>query len=240
LQYFHFQTRVSYTDVDDGLKLTLSGAMRMMQEAAIVHSDLIGYSVNQVEQTRVVWLLVQWHAKLVGSAHWNEPLEVLTWPRTMEKLTSDRCFRIVNRSGETVAVAESTLLLASADTGRVVRIPAEVADVYPLNPEGVFDAPTEKLHLDSGELTWSANVLRRDLDTNRHVNNLIYLEYAKEALPADLAERGWREVIVRYHRQMLLGDPIRCHYGKTEMGHGIRICGENPNHLHCAVLFAEE
>lgn len=236
---YRFHTRVSYGDIDQNLNLTLSAAMRMMQEAAIIHSDQSGYSVMDIERTRVIWMLVQWRARLTGIAKWNEDVTVITWPQTMEKVTSNRCFRILNTAGETVAIAESSWLLANADTGRAMRIPAAVAAAYDLIPDGVFEVPSLKIPSETGEERYCCSVLRRDLDTNHHVNNLIYLEYAREALPESARETSFPEVIVRYHRQLLLGDPVHCHYHAVENGHVVQITGDDPQHLHCTVLFLE-
>ena len=235
-----FKTRVSYADIDADLNLSLSGAMRMMQEAAIIHSSKVGYSVTDVDRTRVIWMLVQWRVRITGKAVWDDPVDVVTWPQTMEKATSNRCFLIQNSAGEVIAKAESSWLLASADTGRVMRIPPEVAEAYELLPDGVFDEPMTKLAGKNGEKTYVGTVLRRDIDTNHHVNNLVYLDYAREAMPEECADKTFPEVIVRYHRQLLKGDPIHCYYKRTGDGHLVQICGEMPEHLHGTVLFLEK
>lgn len=234
-----FHTRAAYSDIGAGLELTLTGAMRLMQEAAIIDSGRSGYSVMDLERTRVIWMLVQWHVRMVGTALWNEPLEVTTWPRTMEKLTSERCFTIKKPTGETVAVGESSWILVNADTGRAMRIPPEVAAAYTLLPDEVFPEPLPRLTQRTGALSWRGTVQRRDLDTNRHVNNLVYLDYARQALPEALAECQFREVHIRYHRQLLLGDPVCCWYEETPKGHTVQICGEDPRHVHCTVVFCE-
>lgn len=202
-----------------------------------MHAAQSGYSVMDVERTRVVWLLVQWRVRLTGKVLWNEPLEVITWPQTMERLTSNRCFRILDGQGREVAIGESIWLLANADTGRVMRIPQEVADAYDLIPDGVFETSFDKPPADIGKMTLSAKVGRRDLDTNRHVNNLVYLDYAKEALPVDISLQDYPEVVIRYHRELLLDDTFYCYHAPVADGHVIQICGEQTSHNHCTVLF---
>ncbi len=234
---FVFQTRVSYADIDQSRKLSLTGAMRMMQEAAIIHSDLSGYSVMDVEQTGVVWMLIQWRVKLYRMVSWNTPVEVETWPQTMERLTSNRCFRIRLQTGEVIAAAESSWVLVSAETGKVMRIPQKVAEAYDLIPDGVFDDKCEKLPQKTGEEICSFHVPRRDLDTNHHVNNLVYLDYALATLPDNLDIHHFSEVIVRYHKQLLLGDEVHCYLQQSEDDYLIQICGDEPRHVHCTVKF---
>ena len=234
---FCLPARVFYGSIDKDCNFSLNGAIRLMQEAAVVHSAKSGYSVMDVERTRVAWMLAQWRVRMTGSACWNDPLKVMTWPRTMERITSDRCFRITTKDGEEVAVGESRWLLVSVDSGRAIRIPEEVANAYVLNPEGVFDTPLKKLPREVGELTYSCRVLKRDIDTNNHVNNLVYLDYAREALPEEVNTEDYKEVEMQYHRQLLLGDPVHCYYTALPGGHMVQICGDDPHHLHCTVIF---
>lgn len=234
---FRFSTRVFYGDIDEKLNLSVSGAMRLMQEAAMIHSSHSGYSAADVDRTRVVWMLVQWRVRLTDKARWNEPVDVITWPRTMERVSSRRCFRIVDAENREIAVGESDWILVNADTGKIMRIPEEVASSYQLLSEDVFDEPMRKLPNATGEQTFSTSVMRRDLDTNRHVNNLVYLDYAREALPADLDTAEYPEIVIHYHRQLLLGERIRCFYSRVEKGHLVEIRGEDPKRLHCTVCY---
>lgn len=232
-----YSTRVSYADIDQSRNLSLTGAMRMMQEAAVIHSDLSGYSVMDVERTGVVWMLIQWRVKLYRKVAWNTPVNVETWPQTMERLTSNRCFRIILSTGEVVAAAESSWVLVSAETGNVMRIPLDIVAAYDLIPDGVFEDTCEKLSQKTGQEICSFRVLRRDLDTNLHVNNLVYLDYALETLPIDTEISDFSEVIVRYHKQLLLGDEVHCYLQQSDRDCLIQICGDDPRHLHCTVKF---
>ena len=236
---FHFQTRVSYADIDENFCLTMPSAMRMMQEAAILDSDRVGYSIRDIERTRVIWMLVQWRVRMMGKAKWDENLIVTTWPESMDKVTSTRCFRMEDSQGQVIAVAETNWLLVNADTGRAMRIPPKVANAYELVDEGVFDTPMPVLSKEIGELTHTSTVLHRDIDTNHHVNNLVYLSYAREAMPPEDADRDFQEVVVRYHRQLLRGDAIRCYYQRTPQGHQVQICKDDASHIHCTVLFLD-
>ena len=59
---------------------------------------------------------------------------------------------------------------------------------------------------------------RRDIDTNHHVNNIHYLDYALEALPEEVLAHLPSTLEVSYRRQILLGTPIRCLYSLTGDG----------------------
>jgi len=219
------------------MALTLRGVMGHMQEAAILHSGQSGYSVGDVSRTHVVWMLVQWRAKLVGTAVWNDSLRVETWPRTMERLKSQRNFAVFGADGQQVAIGESLWVLVNADTGRPTRITPEIASAYDLTQRDVFGEALPEIPDREGQLTCSGHVARRDIDTNHHVNNRVYLDYAREALPQEWADYSFREVSVRYRRQLLLGDPFTCRFRREANCCVVDICGEDPRNIHATVVF---
>jgi len=232
-----FHTRVSYDDIDANMRLSLKGALGFMQEAAMIHSGQVGYSVMDVDRTHVTWMLVQWRVKLLEGAGWNEPITVHTWPRSMERATSVRNFELWGQDQKLVAIGESNWVLVNADTGRIMRITPEVASAYDLTDRDVFDSPLPELPVGNGEVCWNGSVQRRDIDTNHHVNNRVYLDYAREALPEALSHMSFREVSVRYRKQLLLGDRIQCRYCCRDNLHIVDICGENSDVVHGTVVF---
>ena len=238
MSVYRFTTRVAYPDVDQHFNLSISGAIRMMQEAGAIHSDSLGYSFRTVHLTRVHWLIVGWRLRMLRKAFWNETLHVDTWPRTISRVTSERDFEIKNEAGETVCIATSNWILVSSDTGRATRVTPEIAAAYPLTSHPVFADELQIPDMEEGRLTYVGKVLRRDLDTNNHVNNLIYLDYARQALPEEIYNHPFREMTVKYSRQLLLDDTFHCIYSHTDNCHTIRLQSETGT-LHASVTFWE-
>lgn len=234
---FEFKTRVSYDDIDENLALTIRGAMGMMQEAAIIHSDRVGYSVNDVQKTQVIWMLVQWRIQMCGKVYWNDPVTVRTWPRTMDRATSERDFEIVDGKGHTVARGESVWVLVSARTGRIIRIPPEVSQAYDLTQrraiEDAFEIPVLAV---PGTPRYVDKVRKRDIDTNRHVNNRVYLDYAFEALPENVGRNSFCEAVIRYRDQLVFGQGFCCSYDRLENRDVVEIRSDDGRSIHAIVM----
>lgn len=236
---YDYPCRVTYDDIDNTLHLSMKGAMNVMQEAALLDASRSGYSVTNVKETGVVWLLVQWRIRMLEPCMWSEPLHVKTWPRTMERLKSERDFFVCKEDGTPVCKAESLWMLVSAHTGHPTRITPEIRDAYDLTEDRVFSEALPAVPADEGELTCTYVVTPRDLDTNRHMNNRVYLDVAREALPEELRGKHFPEVTIRYHLQLLLGDTVYCRYHKADGCHIMDLTGEDPKHLHATVVFYE-
>jgi len=171
---------------------------------------------------------------------WNDELVVHTWPHTMERVTSDRCFEICTRQGDVVAVGESSWILVNTLTRRAARVTPEVAEAYPLVDRNVFDTPLRQPPMENGEVTCSCRVMRRDIDTQHHVNNLVYLDYARQALPEEIYDRPFREIAVKYSRQLLLGEEFHCVYHHADGCHlvDIRSADHTVSHAQITLLVA--
>lgn len=236
MSVLEYKTRVSYDEIDGNGTLSFRGAMSMMQEAAIIHSDQVGYSFRTTSATHVVWMLLQWRIRFTGDAHWNEEIIVRTWPRTMERATSERDFEIVSADGRQIAIAESLWVLVNADTGRIARISADMFSAYDLEDRKVFAEEAPAIPEGNGEVAFSGRILKRDVDTNLHANNRAYLDYAMEALSDAAMQRNYRELVIRYKDQLLPDQKFRCCSRDLEDCSIVDICAENTVHIHATVL----
>lgn len=239
ISHFMYPCAVTYGDVGVDGRLCHKGALRLLQEAAAIDSQLCGYGLLNAAETGVCWILTGWRVQLVERPLWNTPLTVETWPRTMDGFLSDRDFRIFS-GDKLIARATSRWCLVSTHTGHVTRVTDAVRSAYTLDPLAMF---SENLRTngksDNAAECFSGVVGRRDIDTNRHVNNLHYLDYALEALPEDLFDHIPDTLEIVYRKQILLGTPIRCLYQQSADGrHQVEIrSGEEDSPIHHAFLW---
>lgn len=237
---YYYETSVTYPDVGQDSRLSHGGLLRMLQEAAARASDLCGYGLKDIPTKKLHWILTGWRLELMERPIWNTPVTVKTWPRTLEGFASDRDFAVY--CGEKcIARATSRWFLANMDTGRLARVTEEVKAAYTLDSTAMFPAPLPsngKSPVDAA-VTFTTTAGRRDIDTNSHVNNIHYLDYALEALPEDVFRTLPPTLEILYRKQILLGTAVRCLYSVTEEGkHQIEIqSGEGKDTVHHAFLW---
>ena len=211
---------VQFGDVDIHNRLTMKGALRLMQEACNCHSQAVGFGVNDIETTGYSWMLHQQRLQLYERPRWNTPLCIRTWSRGAQGPLCLRDFEARRESGELVAVAASGWLLVNAATQRLEQASKEMLLKFGTEERGVFDEPLRRLKaLPDAEKRWEYTILRRDIDINRHTNNLCYLDYALESLPEEYDEADFNEADLLYKKAAFLGDRIAC-FGAWEPGGG--------------------
>ncbi len=158
----------------------------------------------------------------------------------MQGFQSSREF-LVYHQDVLCAQASAVWLLVNAKTGHVSRITDEVRNAFDLLDKAVFDTPlpTRGKSLDNACEAYVGTVGRRDIDTNGHMNNIRYLEYALEALPEDVVRAPLPSTVdIVFRRQMLPGTKFRCLYGVTPGGrHQVELQSGDGTVSHAFVWF---
>lgn len=235
---------MAYSDIGPDQRLNHKGLLRILQEAASVASDEVGYGLKDIPRNGVHWILTGWRLELTKRPCWRADLKVETWPRTLDGFASDRSF-LVFAEGEQIARADSRWILVSMDTGKPARVTDAVRDAYrsQLDGQELFAGrpiPHNGRTPEDTPIAFETVAGRRDIDTNYHVNNLHYLDYAIEALPETVYRNLPAAVEIVFRRQILLGTPIRCLYSLTEDGkHQVEIQSEKDGKVtrHAFVWF---
>lgn len=229
--HYTYETAIAYSDIGPDQRLSQSGMLRILQEAASIASDDVGYGLKDIPRTGVHWILTAWRLELKRRPVWRTPLRVETWPRMTEGFACDRNFLAYEDGGQ-VAEAASRWILVSAKTGKPVRITDAERTAYRrhASDRDVFNGaplPHNGSTPPGAAVTFETTAGRRDIDTNNHVNNLHYLDYAIEALPEEIYQNLPATVEIVFRRQILLGTPIRCLYAQTPDGrHQVEIQSE--------------
>ena len=181
-----FTVTIENTNVN-GL-CTNKAILQMLENIACYHSDSVGLGVNDIERTRLTWFIIAWKLKVINRPRYGEKLRVTTWARDTGRMFTHRDFEVKNADGNIVAIASSKWALINIDKG-LTRIEKEIIDLYAHESKHVFDEEELKRlkeipeYLTVKEMT----VSRRDIDINKHMHNLNYLEFAYEVIPEDVA-----------------------------------------------------
>ena len=211
--------QIQFIDAGEGNALTNKGILRLMQEIAGQNSDSVGIGLNDTPKTGLAWIILNWKLKVFMRPRWNEKVNISTWTRCEKSLFCYRNFKICDDRNNVIAVASSKWVLYDVNKKSICRVPKEVQEKFPDSDETVFiEKFNEKIkEPENSKLVYEYIIQRRDIDTNHHVNNLNYLDYAMEALPKDVySNTNFSNVEIMYKHEAKLGDTISVFYSYTE------------------------
>ncbi|KAF0218530.1 MAG: Acyl-ACP [Geobacteraceae bacterium] len=186
-----------------------TAVLNYLQEAAGDHAKLLGISVRDLMAQGLTWVLSRTHLKLLGTAHSREEMRVRTWPSTREGRFSCREFEVTATDGRPIAFATSSFAVLDLAIRRPVAID-EHLPAYPLLPSRALAddfATLPRLSVPEMELTF--RVGRGDLDINRHANNVVYVDWALETVPAAVAEGCLlADLEIAYRAEVFYGETV--------------------------------
>jgi medium-chain acyl-[acyl-carrier-protein] hydrolase len=167
--------------------VTPQSLCRFLQEVASNHADNLGVSGEAQQETGLFWVLSQLSLEMNVYPKWHESMFVETWPVRNERvgIRGQRDFKIFDPNENLIGRASTIWLLLNVETRRPTRIPRELNEHA---SEGLIDPPLREVvasDVNSDAIEKLEFKIRgSDIDWNMHVNNVCYLDWALETVPA--------------------------------------------------------
>jgi len=172
-------------EVDCYHRLSVLAIFNFMQEVASRHAEALGVSIQQLLSENYTWLLSRLKIRIVSSPAWKDRIVLRTWPSGTRRLFALRDFEILNKDNQLVAEAISAWLILDVQKRRPVRIGPFVERLKPLEVDHILPDALDKLPgLDVRTHEKEFVVRHRDLDINQHMNNVSFVEWMVESVPA--------------------------------------------------------
>jgi acyl-ACP thioesterase len=181
------------------------------QEAAGHHADELGVSMQELLADDKAWVLARLRLEIDRLPRWEDEIVLETWPSGLDGLFATREVLFLDEDGHAFGRGTSAWLVIDTERRRPLRPPSVLYNLdVPDRP-----APLEQT---DGDLAAPSRVDRErtflvryhDLDLNRHVNNVRYLEWALETLPPEvLDDRRCTGLALQFEAETTFGDPVR-------------------------------
>jgi medium-chain acyl-[acyl-carrier-protein] hydrolase len=181
------QFRVRSYEADSLGRLQVPILCRMLQEAATAHAAELGVAVDALVDNGVAWVLSRLDLHVERWPRCDDDIVVETWPAAMNRLITERRFRLLNATGGTLGEASTLWLILDLERRRPVRLPAQVADQLSkleLSPDPV--RPQELVPPEDATSELAFTVRRSDVDLAGHANNTSFVEWIVEAVPDEV------------------------------------------------------
>ena len=187
------------------------------EEEFKVNFTQVGFPFAELFEKNLTWVLLNWKLQIIKRPIDNEEVRVVTWGRFFNKLFVIRDFKVFNDKDELCAIASSKWCLVDVDSHKISRLPTNIDELYGSFPDesvfGIEDLPKLNLPNESERVkdTLIYKIRRFDLDLNKHVHNLNYLDYAYEVLPEDVyfGESEFKNVEISYKKEVSLNEEIK-------------------------------
>jgi len=217
---FTLKRSILYSQLSPDKNVSAAEFFRFFQDAAVAHTTACGYSLEKLSELNRAWILLSVHLKLEKPLRLGEEIQIKTWTYDFSRVSGPRAFVVENsKTGIVFANAVAMWAFVDAETGRPKEIPADMLCQFGNGKSAELPYIRRAPKFDTETHVGDFRVLKRDLDSNGHMNNVRYIEYAMEALPKN-AEIS--EIEVFYKHSTFYDDKISL-YSKQDDDNSILI-----------------
>ncbi len=220
-KFFEKSYTIRVHEVDFRGLVKIPALLNLLQDMASLHASKLGFSVQELFKQNRTWVLSRSHLKIIRIPRWNEPLMGRTWPSARDGFFALRDFQIKDQKDELVAVATSSWMMLDLSNKRPIRVENVLSSAPIWENRALQDDFPSLPQLEEAENEAVFRVRWADLDANRHVNHVIFVDWALEAVPAEIL---WKyvpiEIEVSYRAEALYGGNVvsRSRKEENEMG----------------------
>jgi len=201
--------------------------LNYLQDTAGAQARELGFSVEALFGRGLTWVLSRYHIKIDRFPRLGEKIVILTWPSGRSEYHALRDWEILDAKGQKILRATSSWMVISLERKQPIPIETLYAERLIVSKRALEDDFSPLPILPSATREVEFGVELSHLDLNRHVNNVVYVHWALEGMPAEiLFNFSPVEIEVAYRAEAVYGHRVLSRLyaadeGKKEFWHQI-------------------
>ncbi|MFC2136604.1 acyl-[acyl-carrier-protein] thioesterase [Bacteroidota bacterium] len=206
-------------DSDLNGKCKLTSLLQFFQEVAWHHAEYCGFGYSDLMKNNQFWVLSGLTIEVYEYPDWDDIIQVYTWPKGMERLFALRDF-CMKKNGKTFCNGTTNWLILDIKTYR------------PQKPEIVFNKFIDFIAIDAirempakislpdiKSNTFQIEASYSDVDVNKHVNNVKYIEWTLDVLYNQLIDnKVINKLTINFISESKINDIIQLFVSKINSG----------------------
>ena len=180
-----------------------------VQNSAARHYTFLDRERGPFLPPNCIWAMSRMELQVLSIPKWQDEVTLETWSRGVDRISAVREFRLLDKAGSAVVLG-TTLWVVIDESRRLQRLNG-LSPKWPSLPDRTFinKTPDKVPELGSPSQGPVFRAVYSDLDLNRHVNNVKYLEWMLDAHPQQFLEsRDVQRIGVNFLDSASAGDEI--------------------------------
>ncbi|QAA30438.1 acyl-[acyl-carrier-protein] thioesterase [Clostridium manihotivorum] len=210
LEKFEKEYEINYHDVAWNLKASISTIVNLLCDIGFRQSQSLGSGIKDMMEDKQSWVFYKYDIEVYRYPDIEEKIKVITEPIGFRKFYAYRKYIVLDSEGNVIIEGKSIFFFIDLERRRAIRIPEEQYKLYGVKEDLKYSVDIEDIKpLKEYEFDKTFRVRYGDIDSNLHVNNVKYIEWAVESLPIEVIKsRTIRRIIVNFLKETTFGHEI--------------------------------
>ena len=193
-------------------KVTLPVIGDFILQAATIHAQERGFGYDAISKDHTAWVLSRLSIEINDYPRYDQDLIVETWVEDVTHFFTQRCFRFTNQEGKIIGYARSIWAAIDMQTRR----PKDLLSWRPDFPDYIdntiqctLEKPA-KIPEVNGEPIMGYSVRYSDIDINRHMNSIKYMEHTLNIFDLEIfKQKNIRKFEMVYLAEGIFGEKLK-------------------------------
>lgn len=199
-----------YYDVDKNLVVGMPRIIDILCDVGTRQSEELGADIDTLTKRNMAWVFYNYDIKVFRNPIYGEKIKATTQAVGFKKFYALRDYEIKDENGNIIVEAKAIFLLINLEKRRMMRVPEDLYEVYGAEEiQGSFSVPKLEKLLDH-KYEEIFKVRYSDIDSNQHVNNTKYIDWALESVPEEIINNyKLQEIKVTFEKECKYGEKIK-------------------------------
>jgi len=201
---------INYHDADCNLKCKLTSIVNFLCDVGTNQSESLGDTIEKLTNQNSAWVFYKYDINMVKYPKYRDVISIRTEPIGFNKFYAFRKYYINNEEGELLGESVALFFMINIEKRRPMRIPPEEYKLYSVESDLKKNIDMEDIiKVEGGEHFKEFNTRYSDIDSNGHVNNVNYIQWAIESVPLEIVKAyEIKRIKVIFEKETTYGDIV--------------------------------
>ena len=202
---------IHYYEVDSNLKCKISSIVDFICDIGTQQSEELGGGIEYCKDNNCAWVFYKYDISMIRYPMFREKISITTKAVGFKKFYGLREYIIKDENEEIIGRAKVLFFLINIEKRRPMRIQKEQYEFYGVeeDADNNIDIFNKLEKIESEDYSKEFNIRYTDIDSNKHVNNVKYLDWAIETIPLEVVENyKISKVKVIFEKECKYGESI--------------------------------
>jgi medium-chain acyl-[acyl-carrier-protein] hydrolase len=227
---FEKQFELRYFEMNKHGEASATTMLTLLEETASDHCSAIGHGLFDLFAKNIGWILVSGFMQIDRYPKHKEKITIKTWLSSYSTVKGFRENIIYDAQNNIIGRAKGLWLFFDIEKRKPIEILEDIKQQWQFYPEeSIAKNIVAKIPaINNAKYIEEFSVHRFDIDMNNHVNNIKYLHWVMESMPAEILDNYYLHSIDgRFLQEANLGDTLISYTenrdSETEFVHTIKI-----------------
>ena len=201
---------IHYYEVNSKLRCKFSSIINFIEDIGTQQSEHLGGGIEYCAKNNCGWVFYKYDIKMHRYPMFGETISITTQPIGFKKFYGLRKYMIMDEEGNLIGEGLALFFLIDIEKRRPTRIQKEQYEFYGVDGDMDYDISMDKIEKkDEEQYNKQFDIRYSDIDSNNHVNNVKYIEWAMEAVPLDVLNNyDLKRIKVIFEKETTYGERV--------------------------------